>query len=128
MLLNKCESEFSRGASELSTAVSAVKNGKSCANSPSCLGYVCDLEIYLKLVQTLWRRYLEEGKQAQFLNGLQSIVASMLQMASMARLLCKGNEATDIQYVCKKAQALQNALKQVENGESARDEHQLMLF
>lgn len=133
MLLSKCESEFSRSASELSTAISAVKNGGNCANSPSCLGYVCDLEIYLKLLQTLWRRYVEEGKQQQFLDNLATIVSSIVKMASMAHTLCKGDEAADIQYICKKANALESSLKQVGGNERQGNERQgndsqLMLF
>ena len=128
MLLSKCESEFSRSASELSTAISAVRHGGSCANSPSCLGYVCDLEIYLKLLQTLWRRYLKEGRQRQFLNELATIASSIVRMAKMALSLCKGSELQDIQYVCKKASLLEFSLKQVGNNEKQSGESQLMLF
>lgn len=126
MLLSENQSNFIKRVNELTTTILAIKNGYANEQSSS-VGYVLDIEVLLKSTRLVWERFLSSGSSLDFYKMLEKLVKSIQSNAKMSAALCQGNAkcAQDIQYVLKKTELLEQALRKLNQQESDR---QLRLF
>ena len=126
MLLSENQSNFIKRVNELTTTILAIKSGYANEQSSS-VGYVLDIEVLLKSIRLVWERFLSSESSLDFYKMLEKLAKSIQSNAQMSVALCRGDAkyAQDIQYVLKKTELLEQALRKLNQQESDR---QLRLF